>query len=552
MTTTLYAGGVLYLGAGRFASGAVLVDGPRIAAVLLDDDAQPAVLPTADAVVDLRGGTLLPGLQDAHVHPLLAGLQLRGIDLAPVHDREGYLRRIADFAAAHPEAAVLTGGGWFGDAFAGGFPTAAELDAIVPDRPVVLASHDAHGVWVNSAALAAAGIDDATVDPVDGRILRDAQGSATGMLLEGAVALVDRLAPTPTPEELADALALAQRRLHSVGITAWQDAAVGESDLGPDALPAYEALARDGRLTARVVLAQWWDRARGIEQVPALVAVRDRLAADGVLDAGTVKVMIDGMVENRTASMLEPFTGHGDDRGIAFLGREELVALTIALDAVDLQVHFHAVGDAAVRHALDAVEAAIAHHGQRGNRHHVAHLDVVADEDVPRFAELEASANVTALWARRDEEIVTRKLPLLGPAREERHFALGSLHRAGARIVGGSDWPVTDPNPLWSVRTAVTRLGVAEDPHAIGHDVLRHPLLAHEALPLGVALDAYLESAAHVNRLDGDTGVLRAGALADLAWVDADLRDLDAYGSARVLRTVVGGVTVYEADVAEG
>ncbi|GAA2170776.1 amidohydrolase [Agrococcus versicolor] len=545
MATALYAGGMLYLGAGRFEPGAVLVDGDRIAAVLLGDDAAPAALPTADEVVDLAGGTLLPGLQDAHVHPLLAGLQLRGIDLAPVHDRAAYLERIAAFAQAHPDAPVLTGGGWFGDVFDGGFPTAAELDAIVDDRPVVLYSHDAHGVWVNGAALAAAGIDASTPDPVDGRILRDAGGRATGILLEGAVALVDRLAPEPTPEDLADALALAQRRLHAVGITAWQDAAVGESDIGPDALPAYESLARDGRLTARVVLAQWWDRTRGVEQVPGLVAVRDRLAAGGVLDAGTVKVMIDGMVENRTAAMLEPFTGHDDDRGIAFIDRQALVDLTIALDAVDLQVHFHAVGDAATRAALDAVEAAIAQHGRRGNRHHVAHLDVVAPVDVPRFAELEVSANVTALWARRDEEIVTRKLPLLGPERALQHFPLGSLHRSGARIVGGSDWPVTDPNPLWSVQTAVTRLGVAEDPHAIGAEVLHEPLLPEEALPLGVALDAYLEAAAFANRLDGVAGVLRAGALADLAWVDADLRDVAAYGSARVLRTVVGGAVVY-------
>lgn len=551
MTTALYTGGLLYLGGGRFEAGSLLVDGERIAAVLLGDRtaSTAALLPDADEVIDLRGGTLLPGLHDAHVHPLLAGLQLRSIDFAPVHDRAAYLRIVADFAAAHPEAPVLTGGGWFGDVFDGGFPTAAELDAVVADRPVVLYSHDAHGVWVNSLALAAAGIDAATRDPADGRIVRGADGQPTGMLLEGAVALVDQLAPEPTPEALEDALAVAQRRLHSVGITAWQDAAVGQSDIGPDALPAYEALAHDGRLTARVVLAQWWDRTRGVEQVPELVALRDQLAVGGVLDAGTVKVMIDGMIENRTAAMLQPFVGHERDTGIAFLDRQALVDLTIALDAADMQVHFHAVGDAAARHALDAVEAAIAQHGQRGNRHHVAHLDIVDAADVPRFAALEVSANVTALWARRDEEIVSRKLPLLGPAREGQHFALGSLHAAGARIVGGSDWPVTDPNPLWSVQTAVTRMGVAEDPHAIGDDVLREPLLPGEALPLSVALDAYLEAAAFVNRLDARVGALREGALADLAWFDADLRDVAAYGSARVVRTIVGGAVVYEADM---
>lgn len=552
MSWTLFTNGSLYLGGGRFERGSLLVHDDRIAALLGEGAAPPArVVREVDDVVDLAGGTLLPGLHDAHVHPLLAGLQLRTIDLDPVHDRDAYLRIVAGFAAAHPDAPVLTGGGWFGDVFAGGFPTAAELDAVVGDRPAVLHSHDAHGAWVSSAALAAAGIDATTPDPADGRILRDVDGAPTGMLLESAVGLVAHLVPAPEPAELELALEAAQRRLHACGITSWQDAAVGDSDLGPNALPAYEALAADGRLTGRVVLAQWWDRTRGTEQVAEqvaeLVAVRERLRGSA-LDAGTVKVMIDGMVENHTAAMLEPFTGHDADRGITFIPDPELAALTTALDAADLQVHFHAVGDAAVRSALDAVEAAVASNGRRGNRHHVAHLDVVSPADVLRFAELDVTANVTALWARLDEEIVTRKLPLLGPERARHHFAFGALHRAGARVVGGSDWPVTDPNPLWAVRTAVTRRGVPEDPHAIGDQVLRAPLLADEALPLGVALDAYLGEAAFVNRLEARTGALREGALADLAVVHADLRDVAAYGAAKVRRTYVGGRLVHATD----
>ncbi|MET0885460.1 MAG: amidohydrolase, partial [Mycetocola sp.] len=477
----------------------------------------------------------------------LAGTHLLGIDLHPVHDREQYFRIIADYAAAHSELPVLSGGGWFGDVFDGGLPTATELDAIVSDRPVILFSHDAHGVWTNTRALQLAGIDTSTPDPVDGRIVRDADGRPTGMLLEGAASPAAALIPDPDSAFLERAMLAAQQRLHSVGITAWQDAAVGMSDIGPDPLPVYESLDRRGLLTARVVTALWWDRNRGLEQIQQFEAVRERLRSSARLDGGTVKVMLDGMVENRTASMLSPFVGHPDDRGLAFFSDEDATALTVALDAAGFQIHFHAVGDAAVRTALDALAAARVANGPSSNRHHIAHLDVVDPADFDRFSEVDATANVSALWARLDEEIVTRKLPLLGPEREQHHFPFGSISRAGARIVGGSDWPVTDPNPLWAVKTAVTRKGVPEDPHAVGDEVLTTPLLAHESVGLGIALDAYTSEAAYVNRLD-ECGSLRVGAFADLVWIDRDLRDIDGLGSARVLLTVVAGEPVYSAD----
>jgi predicted amidohydrolase YtcJ len=546
MSSTVYANGILYRGGGVFESGSLVVADGLITQVLRADEQ----LPAADEVVDLEQGTLLPGFQDAHAHPLLAGVLLIGIDLLPVHDRSEYLRIIADYAAAHPELSSIEGGGWFGDVFDGGFPTAAELDAIVGDRPVILSSHDAHGVWVNSVALRLAGIDADTADPPNGRIQRDETGAPSGVLLEGATALVADLRLVPDESFHAEALLRAQERLHSVGITAWQDAFVGVGDIGPNALPAYEHLERTGQLTARVVMAQWWERTRGLEQIDDLLAVRSRFAASEGLDAGTVKVMLDGMIENGTASMIEPFEGRPDDVGITFIDTEGACELAIALDAHDFQIHFHAVGDRATRIALDAVEATLAANGQRGNRHHIAHLDIVAPADVPRFAELEVTANITALWARRDEEILTRKLPLLGAAREAMHFPFASLHRAGARLVGGSDWPVTDPNPLWSVHTATTRTGVAEDPHAIGEEVFAVPLLADEAIDLGTALDAYLSEAAYINRLDESTGVLRVGAAADLVWIDRDLRDPAALGPAVVRRTVIAGRVVYAAPAA--
>jgi predicted amidohydrolase YtcJ len=543
MPSTLYTGGVLYRGDGVFDEGSVLVVDGIISAVLQSTDP----LPDADEVVDLAGGTLLPGFQDAHAHPLLAGVLLMGIDLLPVHSLDEYRRLITEYADANPDLAVLEGGGYFGDLFEGGFPTAADLDAIVADRPVLLGSHDAHGVWANTIALERAGIDADTPDPEDGRIMRDAHGAPTGVLLEGAASLVAALRPEPEADFAVEAMLRAQQRLHSVGITAWQDAFVGIGDVGPNALPVYEELDRTGMLTARVVMAQWWERTRGVEQIAELVAVRERFSSSPLIDGGTVKVMLDGMIENRTASMLEPFEGRPDDSGITFISPEAANELAIALDAQDFQIHFHAVGDRAVRIGLDAVEAAIAANGRRGNRHHIAHLDLVDPADVPRFAQLDVTANIQALWARRDEEIITRKLPLLGAAREAVHFPFGSLHRAGARLVSGSDWPVTDPNPLWAVHTAITRTGVPQDPHAIGDEVFDVPLLADEAIDLGTALDSYLSVAAYINRLESTTGELRPGAAADLVWLDRDLREPGALGSAVVRRTTVAGEVVYEA-----
>jgi predicted amidohydrolase YtcJ len=545
MPDLLLTGGILYLGGGRFERGDLVVrDGSIVAA---GADAASAASAGTERI-DLDGGTLLPGFHDAHVHPLFAGTTLLGIDLHTVHSRSGYQRLVADFAREHPSASVLEGGGWFGDVFEGGFPTAAVLDEVVSDRPVLLMSHDWHGAWVNSAALRLAGIDRHTTDPADGRIVRDADGDPTGMLIEGAVGLVTGLLPEANAEHRATALLAAQERLHSVGITSWQDAAVGESDIGPDAFPVYVDIAARGLLTARVVAALWWDRNLGLEQIDRLEERRRVAAESGAFDASTVKVMQDGMVENGSAAMLSPYCGPGpENSGMAFIDPADLARLSVELDARDFQIHYHAVGDRAVRDCLDAVAAARAANGDRGNRHHIAHLDIVDPADVPRFAELDVTANVSPLWARRDEEIVTRKLPLLGHDRERSHFPFSSLLQADARLAGGSDWPVTDPNPLWAVYTAITRTAPIEDLHAVGPDATTVPLEPAEAVDLGSALDAYLMGAAHVNRLDDRTGSLEVGKAADLVWIDRDISDPAQLGAATVRRTWVEGRTVYAA-----
>jgi predicted amidohydrolase YtcJ len=525
---------------------AVAVTGGRISAVGRTSLRELAGARTE--VVDAGGATLLPGFIDAHVHPLPAGVQLLTCDLSGLsHAVEAYQASIVEYARRHPDMRWISGNGWYGDAFPGGLPTREHIDAVVPDRPVVIVSHDGHGVWVNSLALEMAGIDDGTPDPANGRINRTADGVATGVLVERAGDLVTGLLPPVTQEFAEQAILEAQAHLHRVGVTGWQDACIGPLWGRPDPLPTYLRLAGDGRLTARVVGALWWEASQGLEQIDSLLDRRTGSTHDR-FRATSVKVMQDGVCENCTGAMLAPYTGntsHGTPTGLSFIDPDELAKICTELDALDFQVHMHAVGDRAVRECLDALAAARGNRPRSGNRHQIAHLDVVDPRDVPRFAELDVIANIQALWARRDKEIVERKLPLLGRAREPHHFPFGALHRAGTRLAMGSDWPVTDPNPLWAVHTAVTRVGPPEDPHAVGPDALTRPLEIEHALDLRTALQAYTLGSAYANGMDDQVGTVEVGKLADLVLLDRPILSGEGVSGALPVLTLVGGDTVH-------
>jgi predicted amidohydrolase YtcJ len=527
-------------------ASSVAVTGGRISAVSATSLRELAGPRTE--VIDAGGATLLPGFVDAHVHPLAAGVQRLTCDLSGLpHSVEAYQAAIVDYARRHPGDEWISGNGWYGDTFPGGLPTKELLDAVVPDRPVVIMSHDGHGCWANSVALERAGIDDRTPDPSGGRINRTADGVATGVLVERAGDLVTRLLPPITADFVEQAMLEAQAHLHRVGVTSWQDACVGPLWGMPDPLPTYLRLAEDGRLTARVIGALWWEAGEGLAQIDSLL---DRRAggARGRFRATSVKVMQDGVCENCTGAMLAPYSGnpqHGTPTGLSFIDPVELAKICTELDGLDFQVHMHAVGDRAVRECLDALEAARRNNPEGANRHQIAHLDVVDPADVPRFAELDVVANIQALWARRDTEIVERKLPLLGPEREPRHFPFGALHRAGARLAMGSDWPVTDPNPLWAIHTAVHRVGPPEDPHAVGPDALTRPLEIGQALDLRTALEAYTLGSAYANGMEDEVGSIEVGKLADLVLLDRAVQDGDVVSGARPVLTLVGGHAVH-------
>ncbi|MFT4127696.1 MAG: amidohydrolase [Gordonia sp. (in: high G+C Gram-positive bacteria)] len=499
---------------------------------------------------DLGGASLLPGFVDAHVHPVAGGLAALRCDLSELpHDRRGYLDAVGEYARTHPDEPVISGSGWYGDAFPGGLPTRADLDSVVGDRPVVLSSHDGHGMWANSEALRRAGIDAHTPDPPGGRIDRDTSGEPTGVLFERAFDPVNALIPADGPQRLRAALLVAQQRLHSVGITGWQDAGVGILAFGlTDTLDTYLAADAAGELTARVCGALWWSAADGPGQIGTILD--RRAAARGPrFHIDTVKVMQDGICENCTAAMLEPYRNAPTDaheRGLSFIDPAELDEVCALLARHDFHIHMHAVGDRAVRECLDALAAARAACPGFAAHHQIAHLDVVDPHDIPRFARLGVTPNIQALWARRDIEIVERKLPLLGPDRERWHFPFGSLAAAGAQLAMGSDWPVTDPNPLWAIHTAVHRTGSRADPHAIGPDARTVPLVAEEAITLRQAVDAYTAEAARVTHGADRVGTIAVGKEADLVALDGDITGVDDVGELTAQLTMVAGRVVFE------
>ncbi|MGW1119004.1 amidohydrolase [Streptomyces tanashiensis] len=525
----------------RTRATSLAVVGERIAAVG-HDEVRDLIGPGTE-VVDLTGKLLLPGFQDAHIHAVSGGKELAECDLTGTVGVPDYLQRIREYADAHPEHTWITGGGWSMESFEGGMPTRQLLDSVVPDRPVLLSNRDHHGAWANSRALELAGLTADSPDPADGRIEREADGSPSGMLQEGAIGLVARLVPPTTAADRLAGLLRAQKLLHSLGITAWQDALLGSFGGMADPSESYLTAAGDGSLTARVTGALWWDRERGAEQIPELVARREKCTS-GRFRAGSVKIMQDGIAENFTAAMTTPYLdGCGcatGNSGLSFVDPEALRGYVTELDALDFQVHFHALGDRAVREALDALEAAITANGRRGNRHHLAHLQVVHPDDLARFAALGAIANIQPLWAAHEPQMDELTIPFLGPERAAWQYPFGDLVRAGATLAAGSDWPVSSPDPIAGIHVAVNR----RDPEATDDRVF----YAEQRLDLTTALAAYTAGTAHVNGLD-DTGSLRPGHLADLVVLDRDILTgpPEEIAEARVERTYVGGQLVHGA-----
>jgi predicted amidohydrolase YtcJ len=521
-----------------WATAVAVLDG-RIVAVGDDATVRVHVGPRT-RLIELEGRTVTPGFGDAHVHPVHGGLNRLRCELNGSRGQDTYLGIISAYAASHADQPWIRGGGWTMDDFEGGVPRREPLDRIVPDRPVYLQSRDGHSAWVNTRALELAGVTADTGDPVDGRIDRDAAGHPVGGLQEGAMDLVERHMPTTTADELVAALRVGQAELHSLGITNWQDAIVEpeREEL------AYSLLAGRGELTGRVVGALWWQRDHGADQIDELVERRARTTV-GRYRPTSVKIMQDGVLENFTGAVLDPYLGADGrptgNRGLSQVDPEALKGYVTRIDALGFQPHFHAIGERAVRESLDAIEAARQANGFADTRPHIAHIQVIHPDDIGRFRDLAVIANAQPYWACHEGQMDNLTIPFLGPERSSWQYPFRSLRAAGATLAMGSDWSVSTANPLLEMEVAVTRVS------DLSRGVLP-PFLPDERIELVDALAAFTAGTAWVNHLEHEIGSIEVGKTGDLVVLDRDLfdRGAGAIGEARVLGTFVDGVAVYE------
>ena len=512
------------------APNAIAIRDGRIAWIGRDDEAIRDWRGPETEHIDARGGLITAGFDDAHVHLVAGANELARVDLFQVPTVEAIQSAIARHAATNHGTPWVLGRGWLYAPFPGGLPTRDLLDAVVPDRPAFMGCYDGHTGWVNSAALRAAGIDRDTPDPPNGIIVRDPlTGESSGVLKESAQDLVQRHIPKPTAGDTLAAMRRTISAMHVAGITAIQDAWVM-----PDELSLWRALRDEGalRLRARVALPMkpggpldaWRST---LDEYEVLIG---DLRGGAWLDAGILKAYADGVIEARTAAMLEPYTDDTSN-GNPEWDAETLDAFVAEADGRGWQMEIHAIGDGAVRTVLDSYErAAAANPGRdRDRRHRVEHIETVTRADIPRFAALgvvasmqpyhaDPSPNQTEVWAGN-----------IGPVRAGQAWSWASIRREGGIVALGSDWPFVPFDPFMALNAAVNRQTTEGHPPG--------GWLPSEKLSLPDALSAYGHGSAFAAFAETRRGTLRAGADADIVVLD---RDMLAGGPSSIIGTTVG------------
>lgn len=537
MHTDLILTGPVWTGtAERPWAAAIAISEGRILAI--GTAAECVAASRAGVPVQEAAGVIIPAFHDAHTH-LVEGamfdVRCNLHDLGP----DELEAEVARYSAELAPDSWVRGGGWSMDDFVRRGVDRDALDRLAGGRPAYLTARDGHSAWVSSAALELAGITAETRVPAGGRIEYRSDGSPSGILHETAMALVKAVLPDTTSAEWAAAYDLGERTLHSLGIVGWQDARV-ENDI----LEAYLDAERRGALRSRVALALAWDRHRGIEQLDELIDMRHRLADSSLLSAPTVKVFVDGVLENRTATMIAGYAD-GAEAAEPLVPSTSLEQILTECTRAGFGVHLHAVGDGAVRIALDACAAARQEHPGHQMRHQICHLQSVHPDDVPRFGELGVIANIQPLWACADTQMLELCAPGLGEERFAGQYPFRSIALAGGLLAGGSDWRVSTPNPLPQIEVAITR-------RAPGN-LTDEPLAPAERLELTEALTAFTAGSAFANGVDDESGTLEVGKSADLVVLEDDPWHTAAskVGEISVLATMFRGEWVYSADTSE-
>jgi predicted amidohydrolase YtcJ len=522
---------------------AVAITGKRISYVG-DDAGAASFIGTNTRIVELGGKMLMPGFQDAHVHPVDSGMTFNQCAVFDLPKLEDLLAAIETCVEDRPDAEWIVGAGWYVSTFApSGLPPKSLLDAIAPDTPITLLSNGAHSVWANSAAIESAGITAETKDPKGGRIDRDpVTGEPSGSFQESAMPLIQDSEPASTLTQRMAGLAYAQRLFHSFGITGVHDAYVEVSrETAYTNMEAYTAFADAEELKMHVVAAMLYDPTLPLEPQIELFKELRQSADRQHVKATAVKILVDGVATSYSAAMLEPYADREADgvSGTPLIPRAEMIDLVARLDALGFQIHFHSIGDAATRYSLDAIEAARAQHGERDSRHHLSHIMVWAPADFDRMAELDVIANFQALWAYRDTHYDEITYIRMGEERSKYIYPINSLNKRGTTLAFGSDWYVTSANPLLAIEVAITR----QAPNGLGAE----PLLPEEAIDLATAIKAATLGAAYGNFLDQETGSIEVGKLADLIVIDKNLFDIPArdISEASVMLTLFEGESVF-------
>ncbi|MDT5113261.1 MAG: hypothetical protein QOE20_5151 [Mycobacterium sp.] len=516
VATTLFRNGTVWTGASGPTVDAVLVDGGVVVAV--GEAARAMAAEQEPAEVDLEGGFLMPSFGDGHAHPLLGGLEFVGPAVRPCSSVAEIVEAVRRFAAEHPNDEWIVGASYDSSLAPGGLFDARWLDDAVPDRPVALRAWDYHTMWVNSVALERAGITPQTPDPVLGEIPHREDGSVLGTLREwGAVDLVTAVLPDRDEDTRIAALGTAADYYLARGVTWVQDAWVAPGDVD-----TYIAAAQRDALRIRFNLALYADPRHLDTQLVqfAEASRRVRELASPLLTAQTVKFFADGVIENETGALLAPYCSGLHQHGMQVWEGDSLARAAQAVDELGLQLHIHAIGDAAVRQALDAIEYAVETNGPRDRRPVIAHVQLVDDADLERFAKLGVIPCMQPLWAQMDALMTVLTFPRLGVERADKQYRMRSLDESGAPLSLGSDWPVSSGAPLDGIAVAVSRQTAEGDPEG--------GWTPEEILTVERALSAYTAGVAEQAYAEGVWGQLVPGASADLLWLDRDPRETPA------------------------
>jgi len=536
--TILINGKVYTVDAKQSWTQAVAIRGEKIVAVGDDTEIEKLRGPQTK-VIDAGGKLVLPGFVDCHIHFLEGSISLGQANLEGAKNPADIQRILRDYAAKHPGDGWILGGGWnyamFGDE---NLPDKKYLDELFPNRPVFLSGYDGHTSWANSKALALAKIDKDTPNPANGAIVRDSKTSeATGALKESAGRLVNKLVPKPTPAEKLAALRAGIHWANENGLTRVHSAG---GDFEEFAL--YDELRRRGNLTLRMYIAYFLNPPElRPKDIDAIEEARRKYTGDW-LSGGVVKMMIDGVIESHTAAMLEPYTDDPSTKGKLFWEPDKYKAAVAELDKRGLQLFTHAIGDYAVRTALDAYENAENVNHTQDRRPRIEHIETITTEDIPRFGKLGVIASMQPLHAYPDEDTLRVWAGNAGPDRASRAWVWNSIAKAGGDLAFGSDWNVVTLNPWEGLQMAVTRQTTEGKPDG--------GWMPEQRVALAQAVEGYTLGAAYAGRREKTEGSIEPGKLADLVIVSQNIFEIDPHAIAqtKVIETIVGGRIVYQAE----